>query len=166
MITITAHGFLAQKPELALVSASNSKCEFTVLWPRQARRNNSWDTVWERAVFVAWNDDAEKIASRLDKGTTVTCTGLQETSQWEDKTGQKRFTTKYRLTSWIVQPKSGDGNGGHGQSADRQSRAPVHGDRIGRTDALATSNRVQRDHDVPREGYQQPPASEDDFLQM
>ena len=105
MITITAAGFIGEKPELLLVGANNTaKCEFDVVWGRREYKRGEWVTAWERATFVAWEAEAERIAERLDKGSTVTCTGLQETSTWQDKEGQKHRTTKYRLTAWIVEP--------------------------------------------------------------
>lgn len=127
MITCFAHGFLAEKPTIEMVGARSCKCEFNVLWSRSVKRGEAWDTVWERATFVAWDEEAERVASRLDKGSRVTCTGTQETHSWNDQTGKKRYITKYRLTSWSVEPQRQQQQGEGRSSAPRspqQDRQP------------------------------------------
>lgn len=127
MITCFAHGFIAEKPAVEMVGARSCKCEFNVLSSRSVKRGDGWETVWERATFVAWDDEAERVATRLDKGSRVTCTGTQETSSWNDQSGKKRYITKYRLTSWSVEQKrqqqSGEGRSmaDHPSQQDRQS---------------------------------------------
>ena len=107
MITITAAGFLAEKPVLTVVSPTKCVCEFTVLSSRQKLRGGERLKVWERAVFFVWGEEAEKVAKYLDKGSDVVCTGLQETDSWTPKgTTETRFITKYKLTSWELQHRS------------------------------------------------------------
>lgn len=120
MITVTAVGFISEKPQLVPVTANSQKCEFDVVWGRSAKEAGTWVTKWERATFVAWNEEAERIATQFEKGHDVTCTGVQETSTWEDRqSGQKRFKVKYRLTAWNrhFQPQGGGGN-----RSDRDAR--------------------------------------------
>lgn len=128
MMSISATGFLAEKPELQMVGVNSVKCEFTVLWDRRERRGDQWETIWERAVFFAWGEEAERVASRLDKGSCVTCTGTQETSSWlHRESGQKRYATKYRLTAW-VRHMLREAAAGDGQSAEtRGARAAATG---------------------------------------
>ncbi len=112
MITIVATGFIPAKPELLLVgNKRRKKCEFTVVDSRRAWADGGWETVWERAVFVAWDEEAERVASTLDKGTNVTCTGMQETSKWVDNSGQARQAVKYRLTAWQIDRRGRTGEG-------------------------------------------------------
>ncbi|MDO8279822.1 MAG: single-stranded DNA-binding protein [Burkholderiaceae bacterium] len=106
MISIFASGFIAGKPELQLVGSKRiRKCEFAVCDIRRAHLNGDWHDVWERVTFVAWDDEAEKIASTLDKGFNVSCTGLQETHEWVDAAGAKRKVVKYKLTAWWIERK-------------------------------------------------------------
>lgn len=132
MISCFANGFIAEKPSIQMVGTNRAKCEITVIWGRSVKKGTEWETAWERAVFVAWDDEAERIASRLDKGTRVSCTGTQETSNWSDASGQKRYNTKFRLTSWVVEHQSrpqaapeGRQQGGYASSQDRP--APARG---------------------------------------
>lgn len=107
MMTITATGLIPQKPELLLVGKRHArKCEFVVVDSRWIPVDGKYRPVWERVVFVAWDDQAEKLASSLEPGCHVCCTGLLETERWEDKHGQKRFSPRYRLTAWAITRKS------------------------------------------------------------
>lgn len=101
MITVTATGFMGEKPQLQVVGTTSQKVEFDVIWGRRAFSAGQWKTAWERATFVAWGEEAERVAGSLDKGSNVSCTGLQETSEWADRDGNKRSKVKFRLTAWI-----------------------------------------------------------------
>lgn len=183
MITCFAHGFIPDKPTVELIGANKAKCEFTVVSQRSVRRGENWETVWERAIFVAWDEEAERVASRLDKGTNVTCTGNQETSHWTDASGAKRYITKYRLTSWVVE-KHGSGkssgedrslSGGAARNADRHAGAAQaqRGQSARRTDSVALSDGdmgPEVDHrsvdpQLKRQGGPSP-SGDDDFIMM
>jgi single-stranded DNA-binding protein len=109
MIAITASGFIAAKPELQLLSRENCKCEFRVLSTRRVKSKDSgeWQSVFESAAFVAWGEDARRVAESLDKGSNVNCTGIQETSSWTKPGGEVAYSTKYRLTHFtkVYTPK-------------------------------------------------------------
>lgn len=115
MISIFAHGFIGKKPELLLLGTNRRrKVEFDVIWERREKDRGSgeWVSIYERATFVAWDEDAEHIAERFDKGTEVTCTGTQRTSKWTPKEGPERTYKKYDLDRFNVirrrQPSAGD----------------------------------------------------------
>ncbi len=108
MICIFATGFIGEKPELVYVGSNQKrKCEFDVVSERPVRQGDGWGKTWERATFVAWDEEAEKIASTLEKGYTVTCTGNQETSRYADDAGAARKAVRYRLTSWRIESRRG-----------------------------------------------------------
>jgi single-stranded DNA-binding protein len=124
MISIFASGFIPAKPELLLVgNKRRKKCDFTVVDSRRAWVDGGWETVWERVVFVAWDEEAEKVASMLDKGTNVSCTGVQETSKWSDGSGQTRQAVKYRLTAWQIDRRGRAGEGSDTRDSQRQDSA-------------------------------------------
>lgn len=103
MISISVSGFLVARPQVLAVGEGNSrKCEFAVFDMRRLRVAGQWQPVWERVVFVAWDDEAERVALIMTKGAHVSCTGLQETQQWVDPQGERRLSVKYRLTAWSV----------------------------------------------------------------
>ena len=103
MISISVSGVLVAKPQVVNVGSGNSrKCEFTVFDLRRVRVGDTWQPVWERVVFVAWDDEADRVALIMNKGAHVSCTGLQETHQWVDQQGERRLAVKYRLTAWSI----------------------------------------------------------------
>ncbi|PKO68713.1 MAG: hypothetical protein CVU22_07365 [Betaproteobacteria bacterium HGW-Betaproteobacteria-16] len=122
MITVHAIGFVADKPVLTVIRQNLCKCEFTVLSSRKERRSS--ETIWERANFVAWNEDAERIASMLERGSNVACYGRQETSSWVGDDGTKRYATKYRLTDWEFLAIKSAGSASNPSEARQPSRAP------------------------------------------
>lgn len=131
MIEVTAVGFIAEKPELQLVGAKRQrKCEFDVVWGR--RDFSKRETVYERATFFAWDDDAQRIAELLDKGADVKCIGIQETYMWTPPNEtRKRRIVKYRLVWWekVFRGSQQDRSESHGgQQAPRSERRPDAGD--------------------------------------
>lgn len=133
MITVTAVGFIGEKPVLQMVGRDSQKVEFDVIWNRRASQAGAWKTVWERATFVAWGEEAENIATTLEKGNNVSCTGLQETSEWMDASGTKKYKARYRLTAWIrhhtARPQQEESQGRQssaGHSESRAGRPPRH----------------------------------------
>lgn len=104
MITVTAVGYITRKPELLAFQSGAQKVEFDVVSRRSEKQNGQWADVYEHATFFAWGEEAERIASNLDKGMNVVCVGQQESSHWKDReTGQNRQKVCYRLLSWQVQ---------------------------------------------------------------
>ncbi len=99
---LDADGFIAEKPELTVVGAKRlRKREVDVVWTRRAFQNGEWQSVWERATFVAWNDLAEECAERLEKGMDVRCVGEQQTSSWTPQGAVKPvYRTKHDLVYW------------------------------------------------------------------
>ncbi len=129
MITISATGFIGEKPQLLTVGQSAQKCEFDIIWTRRSRTGGEWKTHWERATFVSWGEEAQQVAELLEKGNIVNATGVQETSEWVDReTKQKRTKVKYKLTAWskvhMPRPQQNEGDQSYAQ-APRQQQAPL-----------------------------------------
>jgi single-stranded DNA-binding protein len=121
MITISATGFIGEKPQLLSVGLNSQKCEFDVIWSRRSKSGGEWKTHWERATFVSWGEEAQQIAELLEKGNIVNATGVQETSEWVDRaTQQKRTKTKFKLTAWskvhTPRPQQSEGEQSYAQA--------------------------------------------------
>jgi len=65
-------------------------------------RGGTWQekTEWHRVVL--WRGLAEIAEQYLRKGSTVYIEGRLETRSWEDKTGQKRYTTEVIATDMTM----------------------------------------------------------------
>ncbi|HMM11434.1 MAG TPA: single-stranded DNA-binding protein [Bacteroidales bacterium] len=58
------------------------------------------ETTWHR--LVAWGKLAERIEKAVKKGSLVAVTGKLTNNQWEDKDGQKRYTTEVTLSDFML----------------------------------------------------------------
>lgn len=100
MFTMMAHGYVARQPELVQVNAHAVKIEFDLLDKRNVRSGNDWKQVTESVRFVAWNDDARRLAEQLLPGKTLSVTGQQETSWWTDASGAEKHRTLFKVLSF------------------------------------------------------------------
>ena len=73
-------------------------------------------TEWHRVVL--WGKSAESLTEYLTKGKQIYVEGRLQTRQWDDKDGNKRYTTEIRGDK-VVLLSGGGGGGGRGQSMDR-----------------------------------------------
>jgi single-strand DNA-binding protein len=67
-------------------------------------------TEWHRVVF--WGKVAESLTEYLTKGKQVYVEGRLETRQWNDKDGNKRYTTEVKGDKIVL--LGGGGGGGRG----------------------------------------------------
>jgi len=70
-------------------------------------------TEWHRVVL--WGKSAESLTEYLTKGKQIYVEGRLQTRQWDDKDGNKRYTTEIRGDR-IVLLGGGGGRGGGGMS--------------------------------------------------
>jgi len=71
-------------------------------------------TEWHRVVL--WGKMAESLAEALVKGKQLYVEGRLQTRQWDDKDGNKRYTTEIRGDRLVL---LGGGGGGRGAQAAR-----------------------------------------------
>ncbi len=81
-------------------------------------RNNQRQekTEWHRIVL--WGKQAESLQEYLTKGKQIYVEGRLQTRQWDDKDGQKRYTTEIKADR-ITLLGGGGGAAGGGRSMDR-----------------------------------------------
>jgi len=96
---ITIIGNLSQDPELRFVSSGAAVCNFTVAsTPRKFDKlKNEWvdlETLWMRCSV--WRDQAENVASSLQKGQRVIVTGRLVSRSFE-KNGEKRTVNELEV---------------------------------------------------------------------
>ncbi len=88
-------GNLGQDPELRFTSNNTPVATFSIA-TTESRTDKSGEkqdiTEWHR--IVVWNKQAENCKKYLAKGRSVFIEGRLQTRSWEDKTGQKRYTTE------------------------------------------------------------------------
>ena len=78
-------------------------------------------TEWHRIVL--WGKQAESLQEYLTKGKQIYVEGRLQTRQWDDKDGNKRYTTEIKADRITL--LGGGGGGGRGASMDRGGAAPM-----------------------------------------
>jgi single-strand DNA-binding protein len=87
----------------------------TEIWNDKAGQRQE-KTEWHRIVL--WGKTAESLSEYLTKGKQIYVEGRLQTRQWDDKDGNKRYTTEIRGDR-VVLLSGGSGGGSRGASAPR-----------------------------------------------
>ena len=106
-------GNLGSDPELRYTSGGTAVADLRLATNRRFKgRDGEWqdDTQWHR--IVVWAKQAENCKEYLSKGSQVLVEGRLQTRQWEDRDGNKRYTTE--VVADMVHFLSGRGGGGGG----------------------------------------------------
>jgi single-strand DNA-binding protein len=74
-------------------------------------------TEWHRVVV--WGKQAESLSEYLTKGKQIYIEGRLQTRQWDDKDGNKRYTTEIRSDRIVLLSGGGGGGRGAGGGASR-----------------------------------------------
>jgi single-strand DNA-binding protein len=116
-------GNLGKDAETKFTAAGTAVSNFTLATNRRWKDQQSgeWkeETEWHRCVL--WK--SENREKYLVKGTSVYIEGRLQTRSWDDKEGQKRYTTEVICEDLILlSGRSGDAGGGTGGDFER---APV-----------------------------------------
>ena len=98
----------------------------TETWNDKTSGQRQEKTEWHRVVI--WGKTAEAIGEYLTKGRQVYVEGRIQTRQWDDKDGNKRYTTEIRSDRVVLLGGRGDGPDHGGSSAKPSSGgAPAPG---------------------------------------
>jgi single-strand DNA-binding protein len=89
-------------------------------------------TEWHRVVL--WGKSAESLAEYLVKGRQIYVEGRLQTRQWDDKDGNKRYTTEIRADRVVLL----GGRGGQAGRTEVGEHAPATGEHAPATGAEST----------------------------
>ena len=93
----------------------------TEVWNDKGGRRQE-KTEWHRIVL--WGKQAESLQEYLTKGKQIYVEGRLQTRQWDDKDGNKKYTTEIKADRITL--LGGGGGGGRGASMDRGSAVAAH----------------------------------------
>lgn len=96
-------GHLGADPEMRYTQNNTAVANLSVATTERYKDRNGESqesTEWHR--IVVWGRLAEICQQYLRKGSLAYFEGKIETSQWEDKEGQKRYTTEIRALSMQI----------------------------------------------------------------
>ncbi len=93
---VTLLGRLGTDPELRYTPNGSAVCNFSLAtseyWTDKNSGQRNEKTEWHR--IVVWGKQAELCNQYLSKGRQAYFEGKLQTRQWEDKDGNKRYTTE------------------------------------------------------------------------
>lgn len=111
-------GNLGADPELRYTSNNQAVTTLSIatneVWGGRDGGERQERTEWHKVVV--FGRTAENCANYLKKGRSVYVEGRLQTRDWEDKDGNKRYTTE--IVANAVQFLSGEGGGGGGYASD------------------------------------------------
>jgi single-strand DNA-binding protein len=93
----------------------------TEVWNDKAGQKQE-KTEWHRVIL--WGKSAESLNEYLVKGKQIYIEGRLQTRQWDDKDGNKRYTTEIRGDRVVLLGSGGGGAGGGGRSQSRAASSP------------------------------------------
>lgn len=105
-------GRLGSDPEVRYTQSNTAVATMNVATNERYKDSNGEQqerTEWHRVV--AWGRLAEICQQYVKKGSLVYFEGPIQTREWEDKEGQKRYTTEIKALSMQMLDSRGDGNG-------------------------------------------------------
>ena len=94
-------GRLGVKPELKKTSNKLSVTNFTLATTEKWQKDGVKQEKTEWHQIVAFGKTAELAAQYLDKGRQVYVEGSLATREWEDKSGNKRYTTEIKANNLV-----------------------------------------------------------------
>ncbi len=115
-------GSLGADPELRQTSSGQSVCEMRIAtnesWFDKAANERKEKTEWHR--IIVWGKVGENCAKYLAKGRKAYIEGRIQTREWQDQSGNKRWTTEIVANNvQFLSPKGGGGNSGSGNSSSQ-----------------------------------------------
>lgn len=111
-------GRLGQDPDVRYTQSNTAVANFSVATNERFKdRNGEFQerTEWHR--IVAWGRTAEICQEYLKKGSQVYIEGPIQTREWEDKEGQKRYTTEIKAIIMKMLDNRGETGGGGMESS-------------------------------------------------
>ncbi len=115
-------GRLGQDPEVRYTQSNTAVATLNVATNERFKDRNGElqeRTEWHRVV--AWGRTAEICQEYLKKGSQVYIEGPIQTREWEDKEGQKRYTTEIKALTLTMLDSRGGGGGGMERTSDNSA---------------------------------------------
>ena len=93
---ITMVGNVGRDPELRRLTDGATVCNFNVAVNDSGRHKRDSSPTWFR--ITVWGERAAICARTLKKGSAVYVAGRLKPKQWEDRSGERRFSLEVKAT--------------------------------------------------------------------
>ncbi len=121
-------GNLGQDPEVRYTQSNKAVATLSIATSERFKDNNGENqerTEWHRVI--AWGRTAEICQQYLTKGSKIYIEGPIKTRQWEDKDGQKKYTTEITALKMVMLDSRGDSGGGNKPAGGGASQSQKQG---------------------------------------
>ena len=119
-------GNLGRDAELRFTPGGAAVANFSIATTETWTDKNSGErreqTEWHRVVL--WGKQAETLNEYLKKGRQIYVEGRLQTRQWDDRDGNKRYTTEVRSDRLVLLGGRRDDAGGGRQGPHREPESP------------------------------------------
>lgn len=142
-------GRLGQDPELKYTPSGSAVCNFSLAtsesWTDKSGQKQE-KTEWHRVVV--WGKLAELCNQYLAKGRQAFIEGSLQTRQWDDKQGQKRYTTEINAKNVQFLGGQAGASQGRGQQDDYSQMGPQNNSVMNQEYDISTDSNFTAD-DIP-----------------
>lgn len=139
-------GNLGKDPEVRYTGNSIPVASFSLATTEYYKdKNGNRQEITEWHNIVAWRNLAELAEKYLKKGKQVYVEGKIRTRSWDDKDGNKKYTTEVIADNFILLGKK---EGDSGQE-NNQSKAAVNTSEVAGIDQAPTPDQIPIDDDLP-----------------
>jgi len=100
-------GRLGETPKVRNLESGKKVANFSLATNeiyRDSRGEKQTETTWHR--LVAWGKQAELAEKYLKKGSEISIEGKLTNRQWEDKNGEKHYSTEIVVNSLLMLDKA------------------------------------------------------------
>lgn len=140
-------GNLGSDPDLKYTQGQKAVCNFSLatneVW-KDKNGQRQEKTEWHR--IVVWGTQAENCQKYLSKGRSVYIEGRLQTRSWDDKDGNKKYTTEI-VTDHVVFLAAGK-DSGRQNSSDHAARGSQSGSQSP-ADESASAGSTYAEDDIP-----------------
>ncbi|HPA36520.1 MAG TPA: single-stranded DNA-binding protein [Chitinophagales bacterium] len=132
-------GRLGKDPEVRKINPTTTVCNFPLATNESYKKEDGTyveQTEWHNIVM--WRGVAERAERILKKGNTIYVEGKLKTRSWEDKEGNKRYTTEIVVENFqLLEKREGSGAAPGGEHKSHESSGS---DIMGDPDMSGTSD--------------------------
>lgn len=119
-VKVSLIGNLGKDPEVRFTAGGTAVCNMRVACTERAKaKDGTWEDRTEWVGVVAFGKTAENAGQYLAKGRQVYVEGRLQTREWNDKEGNKRFSTEVLANQVLF-----IGGGGAGKDGGSVKVAP------------------------------------------
>lgn len=139
-------GNLGADPDLTHTKSGTPVCRINIATSRNIKKGDQWEelTDWHRVVI--FGNDAENASKYLFKGSKVFVEGRLQTRSYEDRDGNRRYTTEV-VENKIVFLDSRKSASSNNESGDRTYQQPSQNDSSSNKTSETDSYDVKDDDD-------------------